>query len=89
MGGTLSLIMTVSQTHGKCLASDGDATNTCSKTGEWLPKRTCSYGKNCMMSGKNYKTNSWKKKNEESMKVDLLNIFYTNSNMQSSVKDLQ
>lgn len=30
-----------------------------------------------------------RKKDEESMKVYLLNIFHANSNMQSSVKDLQ
>jgi len=48
------------------------------------------YGKNYMMSGKNMKQiPERRKKNEESMKVYILNIFYANSNMQSSVKDLQ
>lgn len=87
MEGTLSL-MTVAQTHGKCLVSDGDSTNTCSKICEWLSERTYSLWKK-LYEWKKYETNSWKKKNEESMKVYLLNIFYANSNMQSSVKDLQ
>ena len=91
MEGTLSLIMTVAQTHGSCLVSDGDSKNTCSKICEWLSERTCSlWKKSIWLVGKNTKQiPERRKKNEESMKVHLLNIFYANSNMQSSVKDLQ
>lgn len=46
------------------------------------------YGKNYMISGKNTKQIPERRKKNDQWKY-LVNIFYTKSNMQSSVKDLQ